>query len=852
MKKQSAFFDPAEFGLKEEPQKIGKRNPPKRRLIKPQLFTLSEEERYKLEQPANCKSCGLYKNCNSPKMKPSGEGLKGILIVGEAPGKVEDEKGKQFVGESGEVLFRAFRKNGINIYRDAKLDNTIACRPPDNIYPNQKRVKYCKPRLVHNIRKIKPKLIFAVGEKAIKGILDDAEFEITAGKMRGRIVPSLKYNCWVCCLFHSACILRRPEHTKLFERDIREGLMYLKKPFKKIGINEDEGNVIIYKDFKRAVKILKAFQKKKHFCFDYETTGVNTHTEDFKILMFGIGSKTEKAYSIALEHPQAKWTENQKKILYEEMKKLLIDEKIEKTIHNLKYEDLCSKRVFNVFIRGKVYDTMVNSHIIDERKGTTSLAFQIYVRTGSSQWKSEVEQGNLIEEDIKDIGKYNCIDVRNTLWLRKEQEKEIKKQEYENDFKRASLFLTETTRAFARMEKEGVQIDVERLKEISEKLQSNIEMYQRKIAKSKPVKLFTKKYKKNFNYNSNPDLSFLYYDLYGMKPIKEKSSAGNYSVDAECLKKMLRKTKDENLKKLTNRILAIRKLEKLEGTYLKNWFEKLDNRNRIHPSFMNHTVETYRSSSARPNFQNIPEREQEAKKIKQLIVPRYDCLLKCDYSGSEVCVIAMYSKDKKLIEYLLEGYDFHREWASRIFRIPIRQVTKQQRYDAKNGWVFAMFYGSYWENRAKYPAFSKVDPYHLQNLEKELWQEHKGIKNWQNEQIAFYKRNLYVKTFFGFRRRAPLSINQIINTPIQATSYHLLQNGINNVIKDLKKEKMKSKAIIQVHDELVLDVKDSELEKVMGISNKRLTKKRFYWEIVPMKMKWYKGKNLFDMEEIKI
>jgi len=90
MKKQSAFFDPAEFGLKEEPQKIGKRNPPKRRLIKPQLFTLSEEERYKLEQPANCKSCGLYKNCNSPKMKPSGEGLKGILIVGEAPGKVED------------------------------------------------------------------------------------------------------------------------------------------------------------------------------------------------------------------------------------------------------------------------------------------------------------------------------------------------------------------------------------------------------------------------------------------------------------------------------------------------------------------------------------------------------------------------------------------------------------------------------------------------------------------------------------------------------------------------------------------------------------------------------------------
>jgi uracil-DNA glycosylase family 4 len=152
----------------------------------------------------HCGSCGLFRQCKSPKMPVSGKGRKQILLVGEAPGKNEDLEGKQFVGKTGQLLERSLRSVGIDMRRDCWLTNALICRPPNNAKPSHKEIGYCRANLINTIEKLKPEIIIPIGDAAVESLMTwlwkDKIGSI--GRWVGWNIPHQKLNAWICHIWH--------------------------------------------------------------------------------------------------------------------------------------------------------------------------------------------------------------------------------------------------------------------------------------------------------------------------------------------------------------------------------------------------------------------------------------------------------------------------------------------------------------------------------------------------------------------------------------------------------------------------------------------------------------------------
>lgn len=376
-----------------------------------------------------CGKCGLYKQCKSPKMPVDGDGKKKILIVGEAPGEKEDEKGKPFVGPSGSLLSTELIDFGIDLRKDCWITNAIICRPKNNRTPNNKEILYCRPNVYNAIKKLNPKVIITAGEVATKSILslfwkdelNDTTYSIN--RWVGWRIPCQEINSWICPIYHPSFVLREkdknPQVYKIWSSHIKAISECKNRPFNDVPNYKSKIKILTDPD-----EICKTVYKLSGgsgiAAFDYETNTLKPDWEESKIVSASICLNGEVSYAFPFI-----------KAVAEPFKMFLKNKKIAKVGSNIKFEDRWSRSKLNVEVENFIWDTMINAHIIDCREGTTGLKFQSFVVLGMGSYNDYVEKflspeadshvNNIHKISIHQLLEYNALDSLLEYYLAMEQ-----------------------------------------------------------------------------------------------------------------------------------------------------------------------------------------------------------------------------------------------------------------------------------------------------------------------------------------------------------------------------------------------------------------------------------------------
>lgn len=365
----------------------------------------------------SCLHCGLDKFAHSPKMSPFGGFKKQILNIGEAPGEEEDRKGRQWQGRMGRLLQKTYNDLGINLFEDCLNINAVNCRPIDkrgsNRTPTTKEIACCRSKVLQVIQEHKPKIIIVLGGQALTSVLGHRWMKDLGGitKWRGWTIPDKELQAWVCPTFHPSYIGRN-EGAKEIERiwkndlykifQLREDILF-DLPTQKSNDNE-------------CVEILDEIPKiypngldKIEVAIDYETTGLKPHREGHKIVCASIATSPGKSYAFPVEG------QGEKQI--RRLKRLLRAVDIDKIGHNIKFETTWSRVSLGVdVVNNWVWDTMLASHVLDNRTGITGLKFQAYVNFGVTGYDNKIN--NYLEgTDKKNANSHNRI---MELWNTKE------------------------------------------------------------------------------------------------------------------------------------------------------------------------------------------------------------------------------------------------------------------------------------------------------------------------------------------------------------------------------------------------------------------------------------------------
>lgn len=326
------------------------------------------------KRPLTCEGCGLYKGVRSPKMKPSGDGKAGILVLAEAPGEDEDKTGTQLVGKVGQYLERKCSKMGINLHKDCRKINALACRPPDNREPEDFEIDCCRARVWDEIHSFKPKIILIMGKAAIKSFLDHrwAEGLGSIGRWSGWKIPDREAGCWVLPMNHPSYARRMQglASEKIFERDLSEAISYLDVPFPEY-LDGEEQMVRILREGDAKDYLRKLYREKPRMAFDFETTGKKPHREGHRIVCCSISTSEDSSEVFMMTDPLARL-----------LRKIMGDKEIEKINQHLQFENLWSSVCLRQPVEGVIWDTMLASHVLDNRPGVTGLKFQSYAQLG--------------------------------------------------------------------------------------------------------------------------------------------------------------------------------------------------------------------------------------------------------------------------------------------------------------------------------------------------------------------------------------------------------------------------------------------------------------------------------------
>jgi DNA polymerase len=367
-----------------------------------------------------CGRCKLYETCKSPKMPPTGRGEQKVLYVGEAPGRKEDLRNEQFVGESGSILRRLLRKNGADLDAGIKT-NSLICRPPDNEKPTKKQITACRPNLQQTIQQFQPHVIIPMGEMALKALISH-KFQKDIGgigRWRGSMIPDREYKCWICPTFHPSYVSRdeTPESAEpIFKEDLRHALRLLDVPLPDYVYEDEEDKIEIIKHPKEITQWLKKLvhmEDVRLTAYDYESTGLKPQHPDQRIRTCSISCGPNHAVAFPIV---------QSKDFEQAFVRYLSSFEIKKIAANMKFERDWSQVKFGAMVNGLFLDTMLASHVLDNRPKINGLEFIAYAYFGVEPYDSEVrkylktdnDRGNelnrIFEADLRSLLIYNGMD----------------------------------------------------------------------------------------------------------------------------------------------------------------------------------------------------------------------------------------------------------------------------------------------------------------------------------------------------------------------------------------------------------------------------------------------------------
>lgn len=804
-----------------------------------------------------CPICKLHRTAQSAKMEPSGLFRKKIMIVAEAPTKAADKRGQPMAGLALQILKNRLAKQDIDLHKDCMLLNAVNCctQTPagKERAPTNKEIYYCQSRVHTAIRKHKPRVVLLLGSAALKSILLERWKKDLGSidKWRGYTIPDQDLRTWICPMWHPNYLTVREgfaEVETIWQQDLQRALQVAEKQVPVYDVNAAQYHYIT--DTLEAVKAIKhIIRNHKRIVFDLETTGLKPYDKKkHHIGLISIATGPDNVYCIKLPETSA-MPQNLQKAL----KWLLTSQRIKKIAHNMTYEQMWVKQLWGYDVTPWDVCTMQAAHVLDNRTGITGLKFQTYARFGIVDYASAVEKylkspdsntPNKLFTAMQDIGalkqlmRYCAKDSLFTWWLMEEQTMEL----LDTHIQKGYDLIHHGTLALSEASNNGMRVDLQYMQQMETQLETKIEHLKNKFTNSELGQKWQNKYAHNTNYQSSTQLGEMLYGELGLKPPKQ-TATGKGSTDEESLQQL-------NLPEL-NLLLRARKMQKIKDTYLAN-FQKEQTNGWLHPNFNLHTVITYRSSSANPNFQNIPKRDKQAMQITRRCIkarPGHQ-LLEVDFSKLEVSIAACYHKDPQMLKYLTsDKNDMHGDLAQQIFML--KEFDKHRpdhallRNAAKNGFVFPQFYGDYYANNAeslrqwcKLPTkrwkkgqgeplndahvsdhmiangISSMMQFteHLKKIEHDFWHNRfREYGRWKKRFIKEYQKNGYIEMFTGFRCRGEMRQNAVINYPVQGAAFHCLLWTFIEVNKALKKHNYSTRLIGQIHDAIVLDAHPDEL-----------------------------------------
>lgn len=353
-----------------------------------------------------CFTCKLSRGCISPKMEPTGEGKRGLLIIAEAP---EDIKGAQFIGQVERALKSKLNNLGIGLEEDCRKTYAVSCRPPGNRTPTGEEITACRPRVWKEIQTFKPKVILLLGVSALESFLGHrwSEGLEGIGRWRGWAIPDREAGAWVVPTFHPSFVDRGsspPVAEVIWERDLKLAISLLEKPFPQF--KDERECVEVISEEGDLSQVLESIYKKARkdrvlTALDYETTGLKPYAEGHRVVSASISAEENKAYSFLFPDafsPAFSW-----------WYKILQCKDIPKTAHNMKFEDTWSKVSLVIEVKGWEWCSMQCAHVLDNRPGINGLDFQMYARFGLLPWDGVV--GSFLKsKDKKDGNSFNNID----------------------------------------------------------------------------------------------------------------------------------------------------------------------------------------------------------------------------------------------------------------------------------------------------------------------------------------------------------------------------------------------------------------------------------------------------------
>lgn len=327
-----------------------------------------------------CGACGLYRTCESPKMVPYGKGRKEVLVVGEAPGKNEDEKGRPFVGKAGAFLRQTLGSLGINLDRDAITTNALICRPPNNKTPDIKQIGYCRPNLLNAIREQEPRVIVTLGKSALISVLEGYwKGDVGAlDRWVGWAIPLEQH--WLCPTFHPAFLLRMKNSLmdRLFAADLERAFGIVEDPPKQEDLSK---RIEILWDVKEIGKAIRDIDRAGGWAaVDYETNCLKPELPDANIRSCAISNGDRTISFLWLGSEITEW-----------MSRFLRSKRTRKISSNLKMEERWSLKKLGHGVTNWGWDTMLAAHCLDNRPGICSLKFQAFVKMGVVTYNENVE-----------------------------------------------------------------------------------------------------------------------------------------------------------------------------------------------------------------------------------------------------------------------------------------------------------------------------------------------------------------------------------------------------------------------------------------------------------------------------
>lgn len=565
-------------------------------------------------------------------------------------------------------------------------------------------------------------------------------------------------------------------------------------------------NYLLVDTDEKLQSMIGELMQQKEVSFDTETTGTDPNQVELVGISFSY-KPTEGYYIPCLDAGRTKQVLEQLTPLFNDESKIWIGQ-------NIKY-DIIVMKWYGIELKGKLFDTMLAHYLIEPegRRGMDLLSAQYLgyepVPIEDLIGKKGKGQGSMKDVELEKIKEYAAEDADITLQLKEKFAPLLQFKEVGNVFEEVENPLT---RVLADMEYEGVRIDVGFLKDYSGQLEKEIKEVEQKVFDCCGLK---------FNLGSPKQLGEVLFEHMKLDPKAKKTKTGQYATGEDVLAKLA------NNHEIAGYILDYREFTKLKSTYVDALPLMINPKTgRVHTCYSQAVAVTGRLSSTNPNLQNIPIRTDRGKEIRKAFIPRDNghLLVSADYSQIELRIVAAISGDINMCEAFRLNKDIHTATAAKVFGVAEADVTKEMRYRAKSV-NFGIVYGQSAFGLAENLGISRTEAKEIiDNYKKEF----SGITKYMDDTINFARENGYVRTLKG-RKRWLKDINSAnftvrgfaernaINSPIQGTAADMIKLAMIKVDAAIRSKNLHSKMVLQVHDELVFDVPQDELEIIQPL-----------------------------------